>query len=74
MISNIVFTKNRPLQLGGYLESLYKHFFQRELFQTVKALVNFMCCFVPSEKTKKWLSNEVSGNYHKYYEAMYSNR
>lgn len=25
-ISNIVFTKNRPLQLEGYLESLYKHF------------------------------------------------
>jgi len=26
MISNIVFTKNRPLQLEGYLDSLYKHF------------------------------------------------
>jgi len=25
-ISNIVFTKNRPLQLEGYLESLHKHF------------------------------------------------
>ena len=25
-ISNIVFTKNRPLQLEAYLESLYKHF------------------------------------------------
>jgi len=25
-ISNIVFTKNRPLQLGGYLESLHRHF------------------------------------------------
>jgi len=25
MISNIVFTKNRPLQLDGYLESLYRH-------------------------------------------------
>ena len=33
MISNIVFTKNRPLQLEGYLESLYRHFPQ-ELFQT----------------------------------------
>ena len=26
MISNIVFTKNRPLQLHAYLESLYRHF------------------------------------------------
>lgn len=26
MISNIVFTKNRPLQLEAYLESLYRHF------------------------------------------------
>lgn len=26
MISNIVFTKNRPLQLEGYLESLYRYF------------------------------------------------
>ena len=25
MISNIVFTKNRPLQLDGYLESLYRY-------------------------------------------------
>ena len=25
-ISNIVFTKNRPLQLAGYLESLYRYF------------------------------------------------
>jgi len=33
MISNIVFTKNRPLQLEGYLESLYRHFPQ-ELFRT----------------------------------------
>lgn len=33
MISNIVFTKNRPLQLEAYLESLYKHFPQ-ELIQT----------------------------------------
>jgi len=33
MISNIVFTKNRPLQLHGYLESLYKHFPQN-LIQT----------------------------------------
>ena len=33
MISNIVFTKNRPLQLDGYLESLYRHF-PAELFQT----------------------------------------
>jgi len=32
-ITNIVFTKNRPLQLEGYLESLYRHFSQ-ELFQT----------------------------------------
>lgn len=32
-ISNIVFTKNRPLQLHGYLESLYKHF-PSELFRT----------------------------------------
>jgi len=29
-ISNIVFTKNRPLQLDAYLESLYK-FFSLEL-------------------------------------------
>ncbi len=33
MISNIVFTKNRPLQLEAYLESLYK-FFPSELIQT----------------------------------------
>jgi len=33
IVSNIVFTKNRPLQLEGYLESLYKHF-SAELFQT----------------------------------------
>ena len=26
MISNIVFTKNRPLQLDAYLESLYRYF------------------------------------------------
>lgn len=26
LISNIVFTKNRPLQLAGYLESLYRYF------------------------------------------------
>lgn len=26
MLSNIVFTKNRPLQLDAYLESLYRHF------------------------------------------------
>ena len=26
LISNIVFTKNRPLQLDAYLESLYRHF------------------------------------------------
>lgn len=32
-ISNIVFTKNRPLQLNGYLESLYK-FFPAVLIQT----------------------------------------
>jgi len=32
-ISNIVFTKNRPLQLEGYLESLYKNF-KKELIQT----------------------------------------
>lgn len=32
-ISNIVFTKNRPLQLEGYLESLYKHL-SCELIQT----------------------------------------
>lgn len=32
-ISNIVFTKNRPLQLDGYLESLYRHF-PLELIQT----------------------------------------
>ena len=31
-ISNIVFTKNRPLQLDGYLESLYRHF-RRESIQ-----------------------------------------
>jgi hypothetical protein len=33
MISNIVFTKNRPLQLHAYLESLYRHF-PAELIQT----------------------------------------
>ena len=32
-ISNIVFTKNRPLQLDGYLESLYK-FFPADIIQT----------------------------------------
>jgi len=32
-ISNIVFSKNRPLQLEGYLESLYMHL-PAELFQT----------------------------------------
>ena len=33
MISNIVFTKNRPLQLEAYLEGLYRYF-PRELIQT----------------------------------------
>lgn len=33
VISNIVFTKNRPLQLEGYLESLYRYF-PAKLFQT----------------------------------------
>ncbi len=33
MISNIVFTKNRPLQLEAYLESLYRYF-SSELIQT----------------------------------------
>lgn len=33
MISNIVFTKNRPLQLDAYLESLYRYF-PPELIQT----------------------------------------
>ena len=33
MISNIVFTKNRPLQLDAYLESLYKYF-PAELIKT----------------------------------------
>ena len=33
MISNIVFTKNRPLQLDGYLESLYRYF-PPEIIQT----------------------------------------
>lgn len=33
MISNIVFTKNRPLQLEAYLQSLYRHF-PVELIQT----------------------------------------
>jgi hypothetical protein len=32
-ISNIIFTKNRPLQLNAYLEGLYRHF-SPELFQT----------------------------------------
>jgi len=32
-IGNIVFTKNRPLQLDGYLESLYRHF-PAELIRT----------------------------------------
>jgi hypothetical protein len=33
MITNIVFTKNRPLQLEAYLESLYR-FYSRELIKT----------------------------------------
>ena len=33
MISNIVFTKNRPLQLAAYLESLYRYF-PSEIIQT----------------------------------------
>ena len=33
MISNIVFTKNRPLQLDAYLESLYRYF-PLEIIQT----------------------------------------
>ena len=33
MISNIVFTKNRPLQLDAYLKSLFRHF-SPELIQT----------------------------------------
>lgn len=33
VISNIVFTRNRPLQLEGYLESLYRYF-PAKLFQT----------------------------------------
>lgn len=33
IISNIIFTKNRPLQLEGYLESLYRHM-PRELIRT----------------------------------------
>ena len=33
VITNIVFTKNRPLQLHAYLESLYRHL-PRELIQT----------------------------------------
>ena len=33
MISNIVFTKNRPLQLEAYLESLYR-FFPEDIIQT----------------------------------------
>ena len=33
IISNIVFTRNRPLQLEGYLESLYRHF-PKGLLQT----------------------------------------
>ena len=33
VITNIVFTKNRPLQLEGYLESLYRYF-PAKLFQT----------------------------------------
>lgn len=33
MISNIVFTKNRPLQLHAYIESLYRYF-SPELIQT----------------------------------------
>ncbi|MEA3225842.1 MAG: hypothetical protein U9Q07_07805, partial [Planctomycetota bacterium] len=32
-ISNIVFTRNRPLQLDGYLQSLYRHM-PREQMQT----------------------------------------
>jgi len=33
LVSNIVFTRNRPLQLEGYLESLYRYF-PAKLFQT----------------------------------------
>ncbi len=33
MISNIVFTKNRPLQLDAYLQSLYRYF-PKEIIQT----------------------------------------
>ena len=33
MINNIVFTKNRPLQLDAYLEGLHRHF-PLELIQT----------------------------------------
>src|SRR4030043_176350 len=33
LISNIVFTKNRPLQLDAYLQSLYKHL-TAEILQT----------------------------------------
>ncbi len=33
LITNIVFTKNRPLQLEGYLRSLYTHF-PEEIFKT----------------------------------------
>lgn len=60
MISNIVFTKNRPLQLEGYLESLYRHLpaklirtyvlYKPELFrEEYKQLFSKYCCIVIEE-------------------------
>jgi len=61
-ISSIVFTKNRPLQLDGYLESLYRHMpralirtyiiYKEELFneQYLEVFKRFDTCVVIREK------------------------
>ena len=62
MISNIVFTKNRPLQLHGYFESLYRYFpakliqtyviYKVELFEEEyeRLFQKFPACVVIEEK------------------------
>ena len=62
MISNIVFTKNRPLQLDAYLESLYKYYpqdivstyiiYKKELFSNQYDLLfkRYPDCIVVEEK------------------------
>src|SRR4030042_4198111 len=61
LISNILFTKNRPLQLDAYLQSLYKHLtaeilqtyvlYKQELFdEEYKQLFSkYKCCEVINE-------------------------